>query len=167
MYHCKFLVKRIGYLYCDKQNFRTTLSQCKNCYIAELKPISEYKHTFKNKSVLKRLKTPLKQVSKKRQKLEKERYSLFTNDLNHCIEDKKHTGHIDKHECICGRNRNNSMKYGLVVPLCRTCHEDKDILLKWLFKGQEKFISIYGYDKFIEIFKLDYIAKKVLSKKII
>lgn len=150
--YCKYLTKRIGYLYCKNKKEETTLSQCKLCPLFERNTTNEYKHTQKDKSVLNRSKTPLKQVSKKRAKLEKERYSLFTNDLEHCIEDKRHAGHIDKHEIFNGKNRFKSIKYGLVVPLCRMCHDNKDIQKKWQIIGRKYFIKQYGEEIFIKEF---------------
>ncbi len=101
----------------------------------------------------------MKYKTAKLKKAEDNRYSIFTDDLNHCIENKDHTGHIDKHECLRGSNRLNSIKYGLVVPLCRTCHDNLQIEKEWQIKGQAEFVKRYGYEKFMEIFKRDYIEK--------
>ncbi|HHX70778.1 MAG TPA: hypothetical protein GX708_22350 [Gallicola sp.] len=96
---------------------------------------------------------PIKPYSKKRAKLERERYSIFTNNLNLCIENKNHTGEIDKHEIFSGKNRLKSMKYGLVVPLCRNCHENPKIIEKWQKIGRLEFIKMYGEETFIKEFQ--------------
>lgn len=96
---------------------------------------------------------PIKKVSKKRSILEKNRYSIFTNDLTHCIENNKHIGHIDKHEIFDGKNRLKSIKYGLVVPLCRNCHNDKEIKKKWQNIARIKFVEKYSNDLFIKEFQ--------------
>lgn len=56
----------------------------------------------------------------KLQKLEKQRYSILTDDLGHCIKCKKSP--VDIHEIYCGSKRQVSMKNGFCVPLCRDCH---------------------------------------------
>lgn len=163
---CKFLKQCFDKKFkCKRDNTTIMLSKCINCHFKDINTIKEYKYTKTNKSVLKRVKMPLNKVSKKQVKLEKDRYSIFTNDLTKCIEDKTHQGHIDKHECIYGSNRHNSIKYGLVVPLCRTCHEDKNIIEKWLFTAQEEFIKRYGYDEFMKVFKINYIEKRANKKR--
>jgi hypothetical protein len=98
-------------------------------------------------------KTPLKTYSKKRAKAEKERYSIFTSDLKHCIEDKDHLGEIDRHEIFNGKNRLKSMKYGLVVPLCRNCHSNDEIVVKWQVIGRKAFIKEHGEELFIKEFQ--------------
>ena len=95
----------------------------------------------------------IKKVSKKQLNFEKNRFSVFTKDLIHCIENNKHIGHIDKHEIFDGKNRLKSIKYGLVIPLCRTCHQDSDIKKKWQIIGKKWFIEKYNNDLFIKEFQ--------------
>ena len=87
------------------------------------------------------------------------------------IQDKKEcyvthtTQGLHLHHCIYGANRKNSDKYGLVVWLHYEFHTGKygvhngnkelDSELKEL--AQRKFEEIYGHDKFMEIFKKNYI----------
>lgn len=94
----------------------------------------------------------------KLQKLEKTRTeSLFTNDMDHCYlcglpKD-------DIHEVYQGRNRINSIKYKLVIPLCRFCHSrihnDYDLAEKLKLQGQILFEEHYT-EKFISIFYKNY-----------
>lgn len=114
-------------------------------------PLKAYT-SLKAKTPLKS-KASLKTYSKKRAKAEKERYSIFTSDLKHCIEDKNHLGEIDKHEIFDGKNRLKSMKYGLVVPLCRSCHEDNKVIKKWQVIGRKAFIKEHGEELFTKEFQ--------------
>ena len=91
-------------------------------------------------------------------KLEKNRFSLFTDNLDKCYfcSNKKN----DIHEIFSGRNRLNSMKYGLCIPLCRMCHSryqnDKQFNDYWHKKGQLKFEEKYPDLEFIKIFYKNY-----------
>ena len=62
----------------------------------------------------------MKKKSSKLQKLEKNRYSILTNDLEHCFICKMQP--VDMHEIYGGSNRKVSMANGFCVPLCRTHH---------------------------------------------
>lgn len=100
----------------------------------------------------------MKVKSKKLAKLERDRFSIITDDLSTCIicgMPKQ-----DLNEIFCGRNRQNSMKYGLVIPMCRKCHTEytnnRDMQLKWMKLGQKKFEELYE-EEFIDIFKRNYI----------
>jgi hypothetical protein len=97
----------------------------------------------------------MKYKTSKLKKLEKERYSILTQDLSHCIihKDKKAD---DINEIFMGRNRLNSMKYGLCIPLCRYCHRqyhnDRDMQLYWMKKGLEVFLQDHTIEDFRDIF---------------
>lgn len=147
--------KYIAYRSCKRKGFKNT-PFCRNndvwnptCQGCKDKDFKQYKKLEANK--------PLKKVTKKQAKAEKNRFSVFTNDLTKSVESKLPKD--DLHECIDGCNRHNSIKWGLVIPLTREEHQDPAILLKWLFKAQEWFIKEHGYDKFMEVFKIDYIEK--------
>lgn len=98
--------------------------------------------------------------SNKLSKLEKERFSVFY-ELNACC----YCGSIyqlTKHEIFEGRNRQNSMKYGFVLPLCLKCHrklqEDTDFIDKWKKKAQEYFENNIGTrEDFLKIFRRNYL----------
>lgn len=53
--------------------------------------------------------------------LERKRYSIITNDLTVCYWCGRPKD--DLHEIFGGSNRILSMEDGMVVPLCRLCHE--------------------------------------------
>lgn len=100
----------------------------------------------------------MKVKSKKLAKLERDRFSILTYDLTTCIVCGKPKQ--DLNEIFCGRNRQNSMKYGLVMPMCRLCHTEytnnREMQLKWMKIGQKKFEEVYDLD-FLEIFKRNYL----------
>ena len=58
--------------------------------------------------------------SNKLAKLERNRFSWFTDDLNKCYFCPNTS--VDKHEIFGGCRRQTSMKYGMVLPLCRMHH---------------------------------------------
>ena len=103
--------------------------------------------------------TKIKQKSNKLAKLEKDRFSILTNDLEHCYicKFKKQ----DLHELIGGRNRKLSMKYGLVIPVCRKCHriiENNETLKeKWHKVAQKEFKKHYKTENFVQIFGKNYL----------
>lgn len=114
-------------------------------------PVPKPKDTKKKKS------TKIKQKSSKLAKLEKNRFSIITNDLEHCYicteRGIKNVPKKDLHEVYGGSNRKRSIENGLVVPLCRKCHEDYEII-KYLKRfvqleyeenhSREDFINLIG-----------------------
>lgn len=103
----------------------------------------------------------MKYKSNKLRKLEKERFSVFYDDLKTCC----HCGstyQMTLHEIFEGRNRINSMKYGFVLPLCLKCHRElqhvKSYNDKWKCKSQTYFEEHYGTrEDFISIFRRSYL----------
>lgn len=91
-------------------------------------------------------------------KLEKNRYSILTDDLTKCFICGMPKNHL--HEVFYGKNRVNSMKYGCVVPLCFKCHENVhhnptlDNKLKKIC--QKEFQKVYT-ESFVSIFYKNYI----------
>lgn len=96
-------------------------------------------------------------------KLEKERYSIVTDDLEHCYLCGGIKNHL--HEVFYGSNRVNSMRYGCVIPLCDSCHTkihqdiELDLGVKKLLESA--FLGVYecDIDFFIKIFHFNYIKK--------
>ena len=92
-------------------------------------------------------------------RLEKSRTSLFTNDLEHCLLCGSKKEHI--HEIFEGRNRQNSMKYKLCIPVCSSCHRklhsDSNLALIYKQKGQALFNETYPDLDFTQIFKKNYL----------
>lgn len=101
----------------------------------------------------------MRKKSKKLNKLEKERFSILTDNLEQCYLCGSRKQHL--HEIYYGtKHRSLSMQYGCVIPLCQRCHNqvhnniEIDTMLKQ--KCQKKFKEIYEKD-FIEIFKRSYL----------
>lgn len=119
---CVYFTKRTRkykpYFFCRLNKQVITFNDCKNCL------------EFKYKEI-----KPIKKKTNKLAKLENSRFSIITNDLKHCYvcteRGIKNIPKKDLHEVYGGSNRKRSIENGLVVPLCRKCHTDNDIL-KWL-----------------------------------
>ena len=94
------------------------------------------------------------------------RFSILTNDMTKCIECGC-KGTMNLHEIFFGRNRQNSIKYGLVIPLCQREHHnqyeckgihfDIELCSKWQKIGQQKFEETYPDLDFISIFRRNYL----------
>lgn len=103
----------------------------------------------------KQVKKQMKQKSNKLVQKEKKRFSILTNNLEKCYfcSNKK----MELHEAFRGRNRQKSMEWGLVVPICRKCHSkitnDKEFSKILETKAKNVFIKKYSKEKFIEEFK--------------
>lgn len=103
----------------------------------------------------------MKRKSKKIRQLEKNRYSIITNNLDVCFLCGKPKDHL--HEVFFGNNRINSMRYGCVIPICAMCHtkvhQDIQIDLELKKRLEKAFIEVYECDieYFIKIFHKNYI----------
>ena len=101
----------------------------------------------------------MKKKSSKLSKLERSRYSVFY-ELGVCMYCGS-TYHPTIHEIFEGRNRQNSMKYGLTLPLCLECHrklqDNKEFQDHWKQKAQSYFEEHIGtHDEFMGIFRRNY-----------
>ena len=60
-----------------------------------------------------------------------------------------------------GRNRKKSIEFGLVIPLCRKCHQniekDKTLTKKLHKVGQKAFEKHYKTENFIKVFGKNYL----------
>lgn len=129
---------------CKKLHKQININDCANCIYKEYKMHNKLKKIVQNKEL---------------RKLERDRFSLFTNDLSHCYLCHKPKDHL--HEVIFGKNRQNSMKYGLVLPLCekhhRLMHKDANLQLEYKRKGQVLFNKTYPNLVFENIFHKNYL----------
>lgn len=126
------------YIYCRRKKKKIEFKDCKNCKYKEFKQVKE-----------------LKKKSNKLKQLESKRYSILTDNLKICYicnEKKKD----DLHEVFGGSNRQKSMIWGLVIPICRECHDEWDVnksLRKQIQqKTKEEFIKRNTKEKFREEF---------------
>ena len=123
------------YYYCIK----TSKIVLKTCYMGCLD--KEYKKP-----------KPLKQKSSKQKQIESKRFSILQQNKNKCYFCDKRA--VDTHELIKGRNRQNCIKWGLVVYLCRDCHrrtEEDSAFYQETRKLAQKIWQEY-YNKTIEDF---------------
>ena len=109
----------------------------------------------KAKAKEKKRKTEIKKKSSKLAKAEKNRFSIITNDLSKCYfcDNQKE----ELHEVFRGRNRQKSIQWGLVVPICIKHHrqitEDKEFSKVLEDIARMKFVKKYDSEKFIKEFK--------------
>lgn len=137
--YCKDLLKRTRntkiVLYCRKhKRYISLLSECKNCLDFEIK---------RNK--------PIKKSSSKQKQLEKNRFSIFTTNFNKCYYCGKE-GKMDLHEIYGGSNRKRSIENGFVVPLCRLCHSNEEIIQYLRIKIQKEYEKNHTREDFIKMF---------------
>lgn len=91
-------------------------------------------------------------------KLERNRTSILTDNMNQCYlcgKPKQHT-----HEIFYGRNRNNSMIYGCCIPVCMDCHNriHNNITLDTELKKKTQMVFEETYEEdFLSIFKRNYL----------
>ena len=157
MNNCIYLKNKKGKPFCKLLNKEIEFSQCRGCEDKEYKPHKQYKP----KKVYE-----IKQRTSKQSKAEAKRYSILTEDLKHCIICGK--APVNKHEIFFGSNRHNSIKYGLVIPLCTKehhkgnaegIHKDKELDLIWKKKGQLAYMKHYNknVEEFISVFGKNYL----------
>lgn len=164
MSNCIYLKQKFNHKFeCKKSKKEICLKDCSNCPYKEYKKciITVKKSTYKWKNAQK---SPvycakIKTKSSKLDKLERNRFSLFTDNMNKCYFCPNKKDHI--HEIFCGRNRQNSMKYGLCLPICESCHSkyQNNFLFnkEWHKKGQAMFNKAYPDLNFENIFKKNYL----------
>lgn len=90
--------------------------------------------------------------------------SIFTNDLGVCHICGTRLN-IHKHEIYYGAFRKKSIEYGCIVGLCARHHNmsndgvhfNHELDLKLKKECQRKFEKIHGREKFMEVFKKNYL----------
>ena len=101
----------------------------------------------------------MKSKRSKLRKLEKERYSVLTSDLETCYICGNRKQHI--HEVFEGRNRQKSMIYGFCLPLCFQCHykihNDREMAIYYKKICQKEFEKKNTREEFIKIFRRNYL----------
>jgi len=101
----------------------------------------------------------MKRKTLRLKELEHNRYSILTNDLTRCYICPRPKS--DLHEIYEGCHRQNSMRYGLVLPLCKECHlkihRSLNFALPYKQLGQSKFEETHSRDEFIKLFGRNYL----------
>ena len=155
--NCMYLKKKLNHsLECRKLKKSINIKDCANCVYKEYKMHNKTTNIVQKKEKF----AKIERISPKLRKLENNRFSLFTTDDTKCIIcGSKYN--LTWNEIFRGKNRQNSMKYGLCQRLCLSCHQkyqdDKDFNDYWHKKGQVLFNKTYPDLDFIKIFKNNYL----------
>ncbi len=161
MQNCIYLKQKLNHsLECKKKQKIINIKECSNCKFKEFKKMHK-KSDLLCKNACNGIKYHNK--SSKIAKLERNRFSVFTEDLDHCIlcGDKKD----NLHEIFFGKNRIKSMNYGFVIPLCFNCHlemhRNTQLQEIWHIRGQLYFEKHLGSrNEFIKVFGKSHIKKE-------
>ena len=171
--NCIYLKQKLNRtLECKKQKKIINIKECNNCNSKEYKCTKFSKNSanvYQKKTTLNKKSAKLtnchvskkiRQKSTKLARLEKNRFSVFTDDLEYCIICGVKKNHL--HEIFFGANRQKSMQYGFVIPVCTTCHTEMHINKEWQeywhVKGQEYWEEFIGTrEEFIKVFGKSYI----------
>ena len=115
---------------------------------SDFNPVPKPAKTLKSKT------NRIRQKSSKLARLERNRTSILTSNLDKCFFCSRTKN--DLHEVFRGRNRQKSMQWGLVVPICSHCHHkitvDKEFSSVLEQMATNKFIKLYSREKFIQEF---------------
>ena len=161
--YCINLKKRKNKPYCKLMNKEIQLSTCRECNNKEYKEISaDLCRKMQCSADIKQQKSvKMQNKSNKLASLEKNRYSVFSNDTERCYLCGS-TYKLTWHEIYAGKNRQNSMRYGLCLRLCLNCHskeqENDQFNNYWHKQGQlywEK--NIGSREEFIKVFRRNYL----------
>mgnify|MGYP004562899143 FL=1 len=169
---CINLRNKKGKPFCKLRKEEITFSCCQGCDKKEYRAKKQKNsfHTINNNKIEKEINSIKKSINKtnkiknksnKLSKLEKSRFSVFSNNTKKCYLCGS-SYNLTWHEIYAGRNRQNSMKYGLCLRLCLNCHEERqeDINFNefWHKKGQSLWESEIGSrEEFIKVFRRNYL----------
>ena len=180
--YCINLKKRKNKPYCELTNKEITFSLCRECDNKEYKkstsskksPATSGLQSGLQKSNNNQMRKYSQTLAKKQQKpakmqnksnklasLERNRYSVFSNDTKRCYLCGS-TYKLTWHEIYSGKNRQNSMKNGLCLRLCLNCHskeqEDSQFNDYWHKQGQLYWEENIGSrEEFIKVFRRNYL----------
>lgn len=174
MNYCIYLKRRKGKPFCKLLNKEITLSCCQECVNKKYKTKKVKNSFYKSNNAQYNVKIVQKTAkdckkmqkrSKKAAKADRDRFSIITNDLEHCIICGAKKDNL--HEVFYGSYRHLSIKYGLVIPLCVkhhtmgefSIHNDRELDLYYKRLAQNIFMSKYSYELFIKEFKINYLSK--------
>ncbi len=95
----------------------------------------------------------------KKQRIKKEKCLFNRGECYSCGS----TRNLQKHHIFGAANRPLSEQYGIYLDLCFNCHlsvtdEKNERLCEKLKKeGQRRFEEIHGHEKFVQVFKINYL----------
>ena len=140
---CKYYtirsIKYKKYKFCRLKK-QVILDECKNCLFKEYK---------QNKSI--------KNKTNKLKKIENKRFSIITENMKDCYYCHKKNCLPDKHEIYGGSNRIRSIKNGFVVPLCRKCHSNEEVIAELRIITQRIYEKNHTREEFIKIIGKSYL----------
>ena len=97
-------------------------------------------------------------MNKTIRKLERQRFSILTDNLEVCFICGKPKNAL--HEVYEGSSRLNSMKQGMVMPLCfyhhQMIHSNRQLALQYKILFQKEFEKTHTRDEWINIFLKNY-----------
>ncbi len=176
MSYCINIKKRKNKPYCKLINKEIQLSTCRECNNKEYKKstfikkspvgsgLSNNSQMRKDVQYLEKIspkKVKLHQKSNKLAKLERNRYSVFSNDTKKCYLCDS-TYKLTWHEIYAGKNRSNSMEDGFCLRMCLNCHreyqDDTNFNDFWHREAQLYFEEHYGTkEDFISRYRRNYL----------
>lgn len=161
--YCINLKKRKNKPFCKLRNEEIRFSLCRECDNKEYKKISaDLCRKMQCSADIKQQKSvKMQNKSNKLASLERNRYSVFSNDTERCYLCGS-TYKLTWHEIYSGKNRQNSMRYGLCLRLCLNCHskeqEDSQFNDYWHKQGQLYWEENIGSrEEFIKVFRRNYL----------
>lgn len=162
MNYCIYLKKRKNKPYCNFNKKEIMFSLCRECNKKEYK--SNKNQIIKSAKALQNSAKTLQKIKKKSNKLaklERNRFSVFTNNKDKCMFCPS-AHKLTWHEIFAGRNRQNSMKFGLCLRMCLNCHKEKQENANfndfWHKQAQLYFEQNIGTrEEFIKIFRRNYL----------
>lgn len=165
---CKLRKEEISFSYCqecDKKEYK--VKKQKNSFHATNNNKIEKEINYIKKSINKTNK--IKNKSNKLSKLEKSRFSVFSNNNQKCYLCES-SYNLTWHEIYAGRNRQNSMKYGLCLRLCINCHsreqENSQFNDYWHRQGQLYWEEKIGSrEQFIKVFRRNYLYSHIKKEE--
>lgn len=101
----------------------------------------------------------MKNKTYKLKKLESNRFSILTDELDTCFICKMSALHL--HEIFEGSKRIASIRNGLVIPVCWNCHtilhNKRDVALKYKQLAQQKFEETHTREDFMKEIMRNYL----------
>lgn len=158
--YCVNLKKKKNKPYCKLLNKEIRFSLCRECDNKEYKKSTSDKKSPATSGLQRGLQSR-QQKSNKLASLERNRYSVFSEDTEKCYLCGS-TYKLTWHEIYSGKNRQNSMKNGLCLRLCLNCHskeqEDSQFNDYWHKQGQLYWEeNIDSREEFIKVFRRNYL----------
>lgn len=147
MSNCLYLKQKLNKtLYCKKSGKIISINQCVNCSYKQFKEVKA-SNTLKN-------------ITYKRNKTQKERFSIFNQPLDKCAVCELKID-VQLNEVFEGAKRGVSMKNGFVIPLCdkhhKLFHNNREFALKYKRLYQEKFEQTHSRDEFLNLIHHNYL----------